>query len=225
MSTVVLLIIRVSTCLGACSLSHISSRYEVFNHLSTFRRFRFTSIVYPIYHRNKVTKKRITIFFVIINSFFGTVIGLSFFYEGVIMLFSLIVLPSCAVFVVIAYARIFVVASKRCRVSPQADNESIAPSQRMKNRELLKDIKLAKVCLLIVVSFFICFIPAPSVFILLEGTENWQMQNALLIWGSSSLFFNSTLNVAIFFWRKPLLRQEARKTLQSFTCFVTMCRP
>ena len=182
------------------------------------------SIVYPVYHRNKITKKKVTIAAIIVTSFNITLTVLSFFIHGLIDTYVIIVFPLYATYVAAAYTKIFLVASRKSRVLPDVNEENTSSLERKKKRAVLKDLKLAKACLLVVVCYFICMLPGPLSYVLLKDFVNWQIQNMVSIWAGCMVFLNSVLNVSIFFWKNSMLRHEAKKTLQSVSFFSILCR-
>ena len=145
--------------------------------------YRFVSIVYPVYHRNKITKKKFTIATIITINFNMIMTVLSFFFNGFLDTFIMIVFPLYATLVVAAYTKIFLVASRKNRVSPEVNEENMSRSERKKKRTVLKDFKLAKACLLVVVCYFICVLPGPLSYVLLKHVVNWQIQNIVAILG------------------------------------------
>ena len=182
------------------------------------------SIVYPVYHRNKITKKKVTIVAIIVTAVNITMTGLSFFFYGFSDMFTITVFPLYTTLVAGAYTKIFLVASRKSRVLPDANEENTSSSERKKKREVLKDFKLAKACLLVVVCYFICTLPGPLSYVLLKDFVNWKVQTMIAVWSCAMLFLNSVLNVSIFFWKNSMLRHEAKKTLQSISCLSILCR-
>ena len=182
------------------------------------------SIVYPVYHRNKITKKKITIATIIIISFNTIMTVLSFFFYGFSNVYTIVVFPLYATLVVAAYIKIFLVGSRKNRVSPEVNKENMSSSERKKKRTVLKDFKLAKACLLVVVCYFICMLPGPLSYTILKDFINLQLRSMIGIWACAMLFLNSVLNVSIFFWKNSMLRHEAKKTLQSISCLSILCR-
>ena len=157
---------------------------------------RLISIAFPVYHRNKITKKRMSIMVLIMTCVGILIPALSFFFEGLSDMYVMIALPLYFTLVGAAYTKIFLVASRKSSVS-SAEDENMNKSDRKKKRSLLKDFKLAKACL-VVVCFFISFIPGPISYILLDDID-WRLRNAIAVWSSSLIFSNSLLNVSIFF--------------------------
>ena len=128
--------------------------------------FRFMSIVYPVYHRNYITKKKVLIIIIILNSLFSTFLVVSFFWEGLSDLLVVTAFSGNMTFIAGAYRKIFLISSRRSNVvSPESVEESITSSERKRKRTFLKDIKLAKSCFLVVICYFMCFIPGPLTYI------------------------------------------------------------
>jgi hypothetical protein len=182
------------------------------------------AIVYPVYHRNKITKKKVTIATIIITSFNTTLTVLSFFFYDIIDAYVIIAFPLYTILVAAAYIKIFLVASRKSRVLTNMDEDNTSSSERKKKRIIVKNFKLAKTCLLVVVCYFIAIVPGPLSYVLLKDMVNWQLQNMFTIWATTSVFLNSVLNISIFFWKNSMLRHEARKTLQRISCLSILCR-
>ena len=181
------------------------------------------SIAYPVYHRNKITKKKVMLLFAVTSGFNALVVALSFFLKGLTDTYITVVAPLSIALVTAAYIKIFLVASKRGNVLlvnvAQVNDENAGSTNRLVKRALLRDFKIAKACLLVVVCFFVCLLPGPLSYVFLK--ENDFTQNVVVVWTISLVFLNSSLNCSIFFWKRPMLRQEAKKTLRSISCFTT----
>lgn len=163
---------------------------------------RYLSIIHPIFYRNKVTKRRL--FKVTV------VVWLSLAMHYCIYIFDAPlgrIITSCTICTSIAimtlmYANIFF-RSRGTAVSP-----GCAASKDKSRREFLLKIKVAKSCLIVISCTFVCFFPM-GVVGFLEKTTFVKM--VLWYWSGTLLLTGSTINSVIFFWRNPILRNEANK--------------
>ena len=121
---------------------------------------------------------------------------------------------------VFVYTKIFLAVKSR---QPPGDvhdlnnvreSESPAVRNRQIKRNILKQIRMAKLAFLGLVCFLACFLGGIAMDLIygLNIYEKYALQN----WARIMVFFNSSLNSIIFFWTRPLLRNEALKTLQNF---------
>ena len=208
---------------NSCALNFVSETivYLMFglslSIVSVLTLERYTSILNPVVHRLRYTKSNILI------SVFSII--------GAMLLFSTLRLASdklyrfsSTIFVFItlaanafAYVKIFLVARKTLhskRVAQDSSSqESSMQTSRNTRKELLHDLKLAKSCALVVFTSFLCFLPAPVIYLSFkEATLAMRIAHS---WSITFGALNSSLNSVIFFWKRPLLRIEALKLLKT----------
>ncbi len=179
---------------------------------------RYMGVLYPIAHLNYVTKKMFQI------------------YICCVLLVTLILVPLavasaifyyifCAVYAIVpfllhtfCYSRILYSARKRLRRdsgsvnSDQLENEKRS-SNRAGKRYSLKEVKLARSCALVVVTFYVCCIPGEflNIYYLEKDVIIYRV---VLTWYAAALGVNTIINSVIFFWTRPVLRKEAFKVLK-----------
>ena len=165
---------------------------------------RYLSIVYPVYHRNKATKRNflkvtLTVWIVTITAACiwiakGT-LGRNL--TGATLCLSLIAL-------VYMYAKIFL-SSRRIAVYPTSTNSE------KNGKRFLQQMKKAKSCLIVVCCTTLCYLPAA-----VNGFFQQTDFAAVMLrgyWCSTLILLASSLNSGIFFWRNLMLRNEAKKIL------------
>ena len=192
--------------------------------LSVINIERYMSIVHPIAHRNKVTKKRLLISVVLIWIFCMIIVGVSFFERRIAIFFYMIYLFHFPVLTVYVYARIFLAIKKPRRhlTSPTSENKPTSYDRVLvenclepKSRHrFLQDIKLLKTCFVVIICFFVCSLPLP--FILAVNVTGLN-GSILKTWGMTFLMMNSCLNSVILFYRNRMLRNEAKWILNKIT--------
>ena len=181
---------------------------------------RYLAIVHPIFHRTKVTKERLVKCLIILWLFVLAESIFSFYCPEVFSkVFSLGLSLSMAALIFI-YVRIYF-SSTRSSINFGRKNGTNASSNNQdtfetERRDYLRNLRLLKSCLIVVVCFGICFLPrAFLISNLLEINEDLFM---IQVWSLILLVSNSSLNSLIFFWRNRLLRKEAQKILKQFLC-------
>ena len=167
---------------------------------------RYLGIVHPIFHRRKLTKfKLLTALFILwcLVAIAGCVL---FIDERVGKVMLSIYLCLFLIFLTYIYARIFL------RAREVALNRISVDGAGTKSKNaFLRNIKLAKSCLIIVGSTFVCFCPMAITI------SFWKLSSVgriLWSWSSTFVLSSSTINSAIFFWRNQILRSEAKKVLR-----------
>ena len=87
-------------------------------------------------------------------------------------------------------------------------------TQNNQNRlNFVKKLKLVKTCFLVVACFLLCFLAAVVILIFQPYVEGPGF-SVLKMWAGTVMMLNSSLNSVIFFWTRPLLRNEAFKVLK-----------
>ena len=180
---------------------------------------RYMGVLHPFIHRTKVTKKKLSSFvycatFVIAFLLPGTFIASAYVFDWTCISTLLI----CVIFITFVYTRIFFAARKRlhsankpgdCVNEQNSDNLS-------RKRRLLKELKIARSCFLVVCTFGLCFLPvillSSPLSLLLENTE--YRARIVWLWTIPAYVLNCSLNSIIFFWSRPMLRIEAMKVLK-----------
>ena len=185
--------------------------------LLTLNIERFLSVVFPVFHRKSVTKKRLAfllafcmialVFLTPVFFFAGKVIG-----NVIITAFLLIIL---LVFMYLNYKILFIAKLKR-KIKKVAPAFAVLPHHQ-EVKKLKINFKNISTCSLAVGCFFVCSVPQIMYSIsrvISEKPYNDRHVVLFNIWSSTFVAMNSTFNCLIFFWRNSILRREGMKVIQ-----------
>ena len=167
----------------------------------------YLSVVHPIFHKTKVTNRRILFLLIVLWSlhiirqylfvFLFSKNTVSLILSG-LMTFSMLAL-------VFVHVRIFVTVYKRRRIEPNVHGE----------KTLLRGVREAKSCIAVLLCTVCCYLPY-SIEIGLK--ENTVLAVALFVpWSTTVLLSASVLNSVIFYWRNAILRKRAKSVLRNFS--------
>lgn len=179
---------------------------------------RYMGVLHPIVHRVQLTKR------IVWNSVLCIIIGL--------MAFSLLRLVSerfyCTLGTVmtflqlavnaLAYVKIFLAGRNNffLKNNDIEDSSIQNPScEKIRKIQIVRQIKLAKSCALVVFSSFLCFLPSPIIYLYYSDDVNSVDFRIVHSWSITIGALNSCLNSMIFFWKRPLLRIEALKVVKA----------
>ena len=179
---------------------------------------RYMGVIYPIEHRLYLTKRKFIIYVCCVMVVTLTIVPLAVASTIFYYIF-------CAVYAIVpvllhayCYSRILYSARKRLHTNNSSKSTNNNKSERRfsdRIRELSssKELKLAKSCALIVVTFYICCIPGEFLNIYYLEIDII-IYRVVISWYTVALGVNTILNSLIFFWTRPILRKEAFKTLK-----------
>ena len=179
---------------------------------------RYFGVLHPLKHRTLITKKRILVFCCCSAPLMILMYALSLLRVGPAERFISVVLFMLLFVTGFVYTRIFLAMKSRQPpgIVGQLNNvheaEQSAVTKRHIKSNILKQIRMAKSCFIVVVCFLVCFFG--GIAISLPHGLNIYEKYALKSWSKVMVLFNSSLNSIIFFWTRPLLRNEAWKTLK-----------
>ena len=189
---------------------------------------RYFSIAHPFWYQRQVTPKAVFtaafIFWII-----WTPISFVSFIDGGLhrTIFSISSGIVCLT-IIFVYGRIFQIARKKRRSEPapsvidltipdnsltgiEIDSATQTPQRPNKIKELIKDIKLAKMFIILVICSQVCYLPnvAYHIFLRMQKSE-LKTESSLIIgnWVVTFISMNSTLNSLVFFWKNSQLRNE-----------------
>ena len=185
--------------------------------LSMMNFDRFMAILFPVVHRTKVTKGKLTKY--VISVSIVQTIFLSLIFTAYSQISRVIIGINAVLFViftVVVYASICVFTLSKKKVDFRAENT--AAKERKKGIMFSKELKVAKTCFLVVVCCVTCCLPSAIVtsFDTVEYNFNLILARRCL---GVLLVLNSTLNSVIFFWKNKTLRDEGKRLIKD------MCRP
>ena len=181
--------------------------------LSAMNFERYLSIVKPLVHRTKLTKKKL-LSVVLSGCVASTVIASLVFLMApnirrlIIGICILLFIITTAYF----YIRIFLAAKNPLpsETPPNAIRDEASTTKKNKNK--LREIKLAKTCFTIVLVFVLSYLPVSIINILTaQQLGSVTTLRTVQSWCVTIAMMNSSLNSIIFFWTRPILRHEAKK--------------
>ena len=179
---------------------------------------RYLSILYPIFHRSHVTKTRMLIgvgcltVWVVIS---GPVIRI--ISERLHTMATSATLFVVLAFNTFAHTRIYF-AVKNMHFSNDGIGDCSAEENSSKmgdKRKSLREKNLAQSCAMAVLISYFSFLPF-FVCYFHFGDDHINFRIATC-WTWNLVTLNSGLNSLVFFWKRPLLRQEALKTLRKMS--------
>lgn len=165
---------------------------------------RYMSVLHPIFHRSNLTKKAFVA------------------YSCWVSLVTLIIVPlavASATFYYIfcvLYAIVPVLLHAFCYIRILHSRRKLVPANNMNRNgkgESLKEVKLAKSCALVVLTFYVCCIPGEI--LNLYYLTNVMIYRVVISWYCVAFGINTILNSVIYFWTRPRLRKEAIKVVKN----------
>lgn len=176
---------------------------------------RYMGILYPIAHRNRVTRRMFFIYFGLFTVMLLTGVPIATTSAIVYYVGMTIVIGASLVLNGIAYIKIFVAVGRR--IQPNDNNLDCSvdsnSSKASKRKRFLQELKLAKSCALVVGVFYICYLPGLVISLYYFQTNKLKYRVAHS-WYVTNFALNSSLNSIVFFWKRPILRKEALRTLK-----------
>jgi hypothetical protein len=176
----------------------------------------YIAILHPYSYIKLVTKKRILICVASGLVLVSFVASLSILVERLIHYFSSAIILLFFVLTTFSHTKIFLVIRSLSTNSQNQPHNHVSKENLKKTKLLLREIRQAKSCFIIVMCFVVCLFPTvvallSFAFKLLDRFN----AEAIRIWAISFLMSNSSVNSALFFWTKKMLRKEARKVLKT----------
>ena len=187
--------------------------------LFTMTMERYVGVLHPFRYRTLITKKRILVFHFCATSLVFTTVALSIILSdallGNALSLSMFILLAVAVFV---YTKIFKTIRNREKIQNALSLNNVrAPetsaANRQSKRNFLKEARVVKSCYLAVVCFIVCFLGGIAA--TFPSSLGFFNKNVLNHWALTLAMLNSSINSIVFFWKRPLLRIEARNALQN----------
>jgi hypothetical protein len=175
----------------------------------------YLSIMYPIFHKTKITNRRvlkilcITVMISIVRSYLFT-FHVS---ERAATLFVTIFILLTLIALAFIHIKISVAVYKRRRIGFTSGVQS---SHVPQSKSFLHGVREAKSCLLILFCTVFCYLPSA-----IEGGLEKNTFAIVLFnpWKCTSVLAASVLNCIVFFWRNGILRKEAKHIIHSFGTF------
>ena len=180
--------------------------------LSALTVERYIGVLHPYSYKTLVTKRRIVMFVlggVLVPSSVNAASMLTeyFFIKYIVTGLLAVFL----IFTIFARIRIYLVLRRLARSEARPHEDG--GEENEKRRRVLREMKHAMSCFIVVISSLILLAPYTLMPIFTQmGKMNF---NAYLAWSGSLILLMCTVNSVIFFWGNTVLRQEAIKILKN----------
>ena len=179
--------------------------------LSTMTIERYIGVLHPYSYPNLLTKRRMLKYVgVWCLVYLGiSILSLHRVRESEIIISTILLLHF--LFILFAYTRIYIVVR---RLDHRQEVPVDIAQDWSRKRRLFREIKHAKSCFIVVISFAMCLLPS-GFSLLFLGIKNSETASRFITWLMILSNLNSCLNSIIFSWAKRLLRKEASTILNS----------
>ena len=189
---------------------------------------RYFSIAHPFWYQRRVTPRRVLAAAVVFWVLWTPISFASFVDSSLRQMLLSICSAIVCITIILVYGRIFQIARKKRRATPSPsiidlttrgvsakELSTVGATQRTQrpNRlnEMIKDMKLAKMFIILVICSQVCYLPNIAYHIHLRMQDTELKTESLLImgnWVATLISMNSTLNSLVFFWKNSQLRNE-----------------
>lgn len=176
--------------------------------LSAMTAERYAGVLHPYSYQSLVTKRRVLIYVGVAG--FLCAAHAVFMFNGPRISIAVIML-SFFLFITYAYTRIYLVVRRLDRPESRPAG-SVSQDNHSGRRRLLREIKHAKCCFIVVFLYGIFMLPSSLVTVFASLGVNRGVYNC---WLFTLYVINSSINSVTFFWTKALLRAEAWKIVKS----------
>jgi hypothetical protein len=185
---------------------------------------RYFGVVHPLIHRTKVTKVKLWQLLLFIWSCCAVVSSPAYFNKNPLLSFWRISILFLILITICSYVKIAitVIRSKIQREKLTEDNRGTGSQQSDSAKEnrknimyFLKELKMAKSSLLVVLCYLMCYTPTLVVTAIFKKRLSPLTSFYVRPWCLLSVMLNSSLNSIIFFWRSAPLRNEAKNVLKN----------
>ena len=182
--------------------------------LSSMTLERYIGVLHPYFYETFVTKQQIFMHICVGSLIYLATVAASTFVEGLLKNFSLLYVIANFLFITFAYTRIYLVV-RRLHRSQQRRPDVGKQTSVSGRRHLLREVKHAKSCFIVVVYFVLSSMPCviASSFV---NENNLHRSAVMIFWAITLTNLTSSFNSLIFFWTKTLLRKEAMTTMKYF---------
>jgi hypothetical protein len=173
----------------------------------------YLSIIHPIFHKTKITNRRV--FYLLLILWCANIVRVYLFAFYIDKDRSAVAITLSMTSIILAmvfmHSRIFITVYKRRRIEAMASSNSA--------RAFLRGIRDAKSYLLVLVCTLCCYLPFA-----IENVAQTQRAtfNRIILrhWCSSFVVSASVSNSIVFYWRNKILRKEAVGAVKDF---FTLC--
>ena len=177
---------------------------------------RYTAIIHPLWHRKRVTKRRLMFIWAILWLVNAVNVVSRLVFQPLSDIITGIVIFAFCCTSLFTYTSIFRVVRKRKGIADCSNfNSEVSGNMTV----YLRELNMAKSFFIIVVLTFVCFLPG-GIVSGLDYPWNESERERIAItsaftWTNTLTSMNSTLNCLIFFWANKMLRREALKLLKN----------
>ena len=172
---------------------------------------RYIGVIHSYSYKTLVTKRRIVMFVlggvlmllsICVASIFSQYLIIKYVAVGIFAVFL--------IFTSFAYIRIYLVVRRLSRSEVRPYEEG--GEENMKRRRVLREMKHAMSCFIVVISFIVLLVPFTLFPIF---THMGEMNFNVYVWWSITLFnLTPSISSLIFFWRNKVLRRQAIKIVK-----------
>jgi hypothetical protein len=169
----------------------------------------YLSIIHPIFHKTKITNRRVL--YLLLSLWFAAMTRsylLGFYLNKNTVEVITTLLISAAMFaMVFMHSRIFITVYKRRRT------EAVASSNIHRGKAFLRGVRDAKSSLMVLCCTVCCYLPAS----IENGMRTKAMFKEIVLdpWAATFILSSSMLNSVAFYWRNKILRKEAMRILRT----------
>ena len=175
---------------------------------------RYLGIVHPIFHKIKVTKKRLVQSLLLIWFVGGAQTLLLFYYGDFFVKLKTGEVVFCLILLLCMYVKIYSTAQKSTDMRKSQNRvHQQEPPQSVKEKFLIQNVRLAKSCFFVVITSYVCFLPASIIAGAIHSRND--VTYMAQMWSQTFLLLNSSFNSILFFWRNNCLRKEACRMFMS----------
>ena len=168
---------------------------------------RYIGVIHPYYYQS-ITKRQIVTYISCFALLLVFVTALSYHVPNILRVFVPAILLPFFVFTGFVYINIYIVVRKL----DHSEIRHAEHEERTRRKALLREVKRANSCFLVVFCFAIFLLPI-ALSPIFTSLPAFNSRVYILTVTLSNL--NSSINSVIFFWTKRLLRNEARRVLRS----------
>ena len=177
----------------------------------------YLSIIHPIFHKKKITNRRVL--YLLLSLWFAAMTRsyLFGFYlnKNTVEVITTLLISAAMFAMVFMHSRIFITVYKRRRI------EAAASSNIHRGKAFLRGVRDAKSCLIVLCCTVFCYLLAT----IENGMTTKTMFKEIVLdpWAATFVLSASVLNSVVFYWRNKILRKEAMRILRTL-CLIFLQR-